>query len=57
MTSGVGNLHLISTRMASSQTRGESVCDYYGVAGKPPKAKVGVELDGERFFRLLYRLL
>jgi pyrimidine-specific ribonucleoside hydrolase len=50
-------LYLISTRMASRQTRGESVCDYYGVTGKPPNAEVGVELDGERFFRLLYRLL
>ncbi len=49
-------MHLISTRMASRQTRGESVCDYYGFTGKPPNAEVGVELDGERFSRLLYRL-
>lgn len=38
-------------------TRGETVCDFYGVTGKPPNAEVGVELDRERFFELLYRAL
>ena len=38
-------------------TRGETVCDFYGVTGKPPNAEVGVELDREGFFDLLYRVL
>jgi inosine-uridine nucleoside N-ribohydrolase len=38
-------------------TRGETVCDFYGVTGKPPNAEVGVELDRERFFGLLYETL
>jgi inosine-uridine nucleoside N-ribohydrolase len=37
----------------SDLTRGETVCDFYGVTGKEPNAEVGVELDRERFFRLL----
>jgi pyrimidine-specific ribonucleoside hydrolase len=41
----------------SELTRGESVCDFYGVTGKPPNAEVGVELDREGFFDLLYRVL
>jgi pyrimidine-specific ribonucleoside hydrolase len=38
-------------------TRGETVCDFYGVTGRPPNAEVGVELDREGFFELLYRTL
>jgi len=38
-------------------TRGETVCDFYGVTGKPPNAEVGVRLDREGFFDLLYRSL
>jgi inosine-uridine nucleoside N-ribohydrolase len=41
----------------SELTRGETVCDFYGVSGKPPNAEVGVELDREGFFDLLYRVL
>jgi inosine-uridine nucleoside N-ribohydrolase len=37
----------------SDLTRGETVCDFYGVTGKPPNAEVGVELDREAFFELL----
>ena len=37
----------------SDLTRGETVCDFYGVTGRPPNAEVGVELDREAFFRLL----
>src|SRR5215218_4191761 len=37
----------------SELTRGETVCDFYGVTGKPPNAEVGIELDREGFFRLL----
>jgi len=37
----------------SELTRGETVCDFYGVTGRPPNAEVGVELDREAFFRLL----
>jgi purine nucleosidase len=38
-------------------TRGETVCDFYGVTGRPPNAEVGVALDREGFFELLYRSL
>jgi pyrimidine-specific ribonucleoside hydrolase len=38
----------------SELTRGETVCDFYGVTGEPPNAEVGVELDREGFFDLLY---
>lgn len=38
-------------------TRGETVCDFYGVTGKTPNAEVGVELDREGFFGLLYETL
>ena len=38
-------------------TRGETVCDFYGVTGKPPNAEVGVRLDREGFFDLLLRSL
>jgi pyrimidine-specific ribonucleoside hydrolase len=41
----------------SELTRGETVCDFYGVSSKPPNAEVGVELDREGFFDLLYRVL
>jgi pyrimidine-specific ribonucleoside hydrolase len=37
----------------SDLTRGETVCDFYGITGKTPNAEVGVELDREGFFRLL----
>ena len=41
----------------SDLTRGETVCDFYGVTGRPPNADVGVELDREAFFELLYDAL
>ena len=41
----------------SDLTRGETVCDFYGVTGRAPNAEVGVELDRERFFDLLYGTL
>ena len=41
----------------SDLTRGETVCDFYGVTGRVPNAEVGVELDRERFFELLYGAL
>ena len=41
----------------SGLTRGETVCDFYGVTGRAPNAEVGVELDRERSFRLLYGAL
>jgi pyrimidine-specific ribonucleoside hydrolase len=41
----------------SELTRGETVCDFYGVTGKPPNAEVGVKLDRDAFFDLLYRSL
>ena len=41
----------------SPLTRGETVCDFYGVTGEPPNAEVGVELDQEGLFELLYKSL
>jgi inosine-uridine nucleoside N-ribohydrolase len=41
----------------SPLTRGETVCDFYGVTGEPPNADVGVELDQEGLFELLYKSL
>ncbi len=38
-------------------TRGETVCDYYGVTGKPPNAEVGIALERDGFFELLYEAL
>ncbi len=47
----------VDVECESELTRGESVCDFYGVTGKPPNAEVGVELDREGFFDLLYEAL
>ena len=47
----------VDVECESELTRGETVCDFYGVGGKPPNAEVGVELDRERFFNLLYEVL
>ena len=41
----------------SDLTRGETVCDFYGVTGRQPNADVGVELDRDAFFELLYDAL
>jgi pyrimidine-specific ribonucleoside hydrolase len=47
----------VDVERESELTRGETVCDYYGVTGKRPNADVGVELDREAFFELLYEAL
>ena len=56
--------HLLETRpmrvdveCESELTRGETVCDFYGVTGKVPNAEVGVKLERDAFFDLLYRSL
>jgi pyrimidine-specific ribonucleoside hydrolase len=56
--------HLLETRpmrvdveCESELTRGETVCDFYGVTRRPPNAEVGVKLDTDAFFDLLYRSL
>ncbi len=56
--------HLLKTRpmhvaveCESELTRGETVCDVYGMTGNPPNTSVAVELDTERLFELLYRSL
>jgi inosine-uridine nucleoside N-ribohydrolase len=41
----------------SDLTRGETVCDFYGVTGKKPNAEVGVDLDHKGFYELLYGTL
>jgi pyrimidine-specific ribonucleoside hydrolase len=47
----------VDVECESELTRGETVCDYYGVTGEPPNAEVGVALEKEGFFDLLYRSL
>jgi inosine-uridine nucleoside N-ribohydrolase len=47
----------VDVECESELTRGETVCDFYGVTGKEPNAEVGVELDREGFFELLYGAL
>jgi len=47
----------VDVECESELTRGETVCDFYGVTGKPPNAEVGVGLNREGFFDLLYRSL
>ena len=47
----------VDVECESDLTRGETVCDFYGVTGKRPNADVGVELDREAFFELLYEAL
>ncbi len=47
----------VDVECGSGLTRGETVCDFYGVTGKRPNAEVGVKLDREAFFGLLYGAL
>jgi pyrimidine-specific ribonucleoside hydrolase len=47
----------VDVECESELTRGETVCDFYGVSGKAPNAEVGVDLDRYGFFDLLYRVL
>lgn len=47
----------VDVECESDLTRGETVCDLHGVMGKPPNAEVGVKLDRDRFFGLLYETL
>ena len=47
----------VDVECESELTRGETVCDFYGITGRAPNAEVGVALDREGFFDLLYRTL
>jgi inosine-uridine nucleoside N-ribohydrolase len=47
----------VDVECTSDLTRGKTVCDFYGVTGRRPNADVGVELDREAFFKLLYEAL
>ena len=47
----------VDVECESDLTRGETVCDFYGVTGMTPNAEVGVELDREHFFKILYEAL
>jgi purine nucleosidase/pyrimidine-specific ribonucleoside hydrolase len=47
----------VDVECGSDLTRGETVCDIHGVTGRAPNAEVGVELDREGFFRMLYGVL
>jgi len=47
----------VDVECGSDLTRGETVCDLHGVTARPPNAEVGVELDHDGFFELLYKSL
>ncbi len=47
----------VGVECAGELTRGETVCDVNGVSGEPPNAEVGVNLDREAFFDLLFAAL
>ena len=47
----------VDVECESDLTRGETVCDFYGLTGKKPNADVGVDLDREGFFELVYGAL
>src|SRR5918992_6154901 len=47
----------VDVECESELTRGETVCDFYGITGKRPNAEVGVRLDRDGFFDPLYRSL
>jgi inosine-uridine nucleoside N-ribohydrolase len=47
----------VQVECGSDLTRGETVCDFHGVTGRPANADVGIELDREGFFDLLYGAL
>ena len=47
----------VQVECESHLTRGETVCDLHGVTGNPPNAEVGLKLDREAFFDLLYESL
>ncbi len=47
----------VDVECESELTRGETVCDFYGVGGGTPNADIGVSLDREGFFELLYESL
>ena len=44
----------VDVECESELTRGETVCDFYGVLDKPPNAEVGVSLNTEAFFEILH---
>ena len=47
----------VDVECESELTRGETVCDFYGILDKPPNAEVGVSLNTEAFFEILHRAL
>ena len=47
----------VDVECESELTRGETVCDFYGILDKPPNAEVGVSLNTEALFEILHRAL
>ena len=47
----------VEVECESELTRGETVCDIYGVWGKRPNAEVALDLDRGVFFEILFRSL
>jgi inosine-uridine nucleoside N-ribohydrolase len=47
----------VDIERGSDLTRGETVCDLHGVTGRTPNVEVGIEIDREGFFGMLYEAL
>ncbi|HEY7125097.1 MAG TPA: nucleoside hydrolase [Ktedonobacterales bacterium] len=47
----------VDIELRGEWTTGRTVCDLYGVSGRPPNAAVGLELDVPRFWDLLIQTL
>ena len=47
----------VEVECQSELTRGETVCDLYGVWGRPPNAEVALDLERAVFFEILFRSL
>jgi inosine-uridine nucleoside N-ribohydrolase len=47
----------VDVELRGEWTAGRTVCDVYGVTGKPANAEVGLELDAPRFWDLLIETL
>jgi inosine-uridine nucleoside N-ribohydrolase len=47
----------VAIDLSSGLSRGRTVCDVYGMTGRPPNVQLGVDLDVERFWDLMIEAL
>jgi purine nucleosidase len=43
----------VTVELAGRQTRGQTTVDWFGLGGEPPNTEVVLELDGDRFWKML----